>query len=154
YLSLESRQLLLESAVVDAATAAARETRLTVAPTLVYLANDITDGRRSVPYSVVAALDLSMPPPLGPLLPGAAAIRENDIFLVNWLGSDAPWDAQTGEQITLTYFAPEQHGQGQKLSSSFHRKARIPLQGMVDDPDLTPEFPGITDKMSLSDWDP
>src|SRR5438552_6201480 len=64
-------------------------------------------GRQSVPYSVVAAVDPSLPPPFGPLLPGNATLGENDIVLVNWLAKDSPWDEQTGEQITLAYRSEE-----------------------------------------------
>jgi hypothetical protein len=71
YLSLESKQMLLEPAVVEAAQAAAKETGLRTAPTLVYLANTIADAAgNEIPYSVVAALDPTLPPPLGPFLPG------------------------------------------------------------------------------------
>ena len=30
----------------------------------------------------------------------------------------------------------------------------MPLTGASADPDLTPEFPGITDKLTLATWDP
>jgi hypothetical protein len=46
YLSLESRQMLLDPAVAEAALAAAKETGLRAAPTLVYLANRISDGKQ------------------------------------------------------------------------------------------------------------
>src|SRR5207302_7622163 len=70
YVSLESRQMLLEPAVADAAQRAATKTGLRAAPTLVYLANTIADAHGgSIPYSVVAALDASQAAPLGPFLP-------------------------------------------------------------------------------------
>ena len=52
YLSLESHNMLLEPAVVDAALATVKEMGLRAAPTLVYLANRISDGKGDVPYSV------------------------------------------------------------------------------------------------------
>src|SRR5207237_8351630 len=30
----------------------------------------------------------------------------------------------------------------------------VPIRGPADDPDLTPEFPGITDKLGIRDWNP
>jgi len=45
--------------------AAAREQGLLTAPTLVYLANGIREWSRSMPYSVVAALDPGQAAPLG-----------------------------------------------------------------------------------------
>src|SRR5205823_2178440 len=57
YLSLESRQMFLEPAVVTAAKAAATKVGLRSAPTLVYLADRLADAKGEVPYAVVAALD-------------------------------------------------------------------------------------------------
>ncbi len=38
-----------------------------------------------------------------------------------------------------------------KKSSSRFAKS-VPLQGAFDDPDLTPEFKGITDKLDMASW--
>src|SRR5207302_1188874 len=56
-LSVESRQLLIEPALADAVLATAKDLGWPAAPTLVYLANRITEGDASLPYSVVAASD-------------------------------------------------------------------------------------------------
>ena len=55
YVSLETRRLLLEPAVVEAVGG----TKLDAAPTLVYIINNISDapGRLQVPYSIVAGID-------------------------------------------------------------------------------------------------
>lgn len=153
YLSLESKQLLLEPAVAEAAVAAAEDAGLRAAPTLVYLANRISDGKETIPYSVVAALDPGQLPPLGPFLPpGVKKLEDDQIVLADW--KDSSLKAKPGDEITLTYFAPEHQGEPKELTVKFRLAGFVPLEGVAADPDLTPEFPGITDKLSLNEWDP
>lgn len=187
YLSLESRQLLLEPVVEDAALEAAKGARLRTGPTLVYLANSIrpvrsnrsnlalSETQEGIPYSVVAALDPALPPPLG--LPGGKPLNDSEVLLVDW--KDSPIDAGPGDDICFEYFLPE--AQEPDLSSMRHVQStssrgppakgpadalaevrsqlfrvvgRVPLDGGNANPDLTPEFPGITDKLDLRNWNP
>src|SRR5579875_4090223 len=103
YLSLESKQLLLEPFLADAALAAAKESHLRAAPTLVYLANTIAIGSAEIPYSVVAALDPAQLPPLGPFLPaGVTHLADDEIVLADWKASPLP--PKIGAQVTLSFF--------------------------------------------------
>jgi ABC-type antimicrobial peptide transport system permease subunit len=183
YLSLESRQLLLEPAVAAAAGEAARATNLRTAPTLVYLANNIATGDRfvasaaaaldpaptavvkpliptigplQIPYSVVAALDPALPPPLGPFLPdGVNTLADDEVVLIEWDGwKDAGLDLRPNAPIALSYFEPEDQGQLKEVTQVFRLRGVIPLDGAADDPNLTPEFRGITDKLTIRDWKP
>src|SRR5262249_7133811 len=56
YLSLESRQLIVEPFVEPAAKQAAREAGLREAPTFIYLANRIEEGGKELSYMAIAAL--------------------------------------------------------------------------------------------------
>jgi ABC-type lipoprotein release transport system permease subunit len=153
YLSLESPRLLLSKAVADAALLAAKENGLRAAPTLVYLANGISDGKQSIPYSLVAALDPAALPPLGWFLPqGVDRLADDQIVLAEW--PESPLKAKPGDPITLTYFAPEHAGGAKELTATFRLAGLIPLAGRATDADLTPEFPGITDKLSIDQWNP
>jgi ABC-type lipoprotein release transport system permease subunit len=175
YLSLESRQMILDPAVAAAADAAAGDTHLTSARTLVYLANTISDRQASIPYSVVAALDPGLPPPLGPFLPESTLIarempvpkppaprpvppedvkrlRDDQIVLADW--KDSPLHVKPGDRITVTYFEPEEEGRLREKTAAFTLAGFVPLEGAAADPDLAPEFPGITDKLDIRDWDP
>jgi putative ABC transport system permease protein len=153
YLSLESQQLLIEPLLADAALEAAKESRLRTAPTLVYLANTISAGGREIPYSVVAALDPTQPPPLGPFLPaGVKQLADEDVVLADW--KESPLPRKIGEKVTLSFFPPTHQGQPREESAVFRLAGFVPLEGVPGDPDLTPEFPGITDKLSISAWDP
>ncbi len=150
YLTLESEQMLLEPAAVTAADAAATKLGLQSAPTLVYLANSIAHGKESIPYSIVAALDPSLLPPLG--LPGQPNLKDDEILLADW--KDSPIRAQPGDSIQLTYFEPEEQGRLRERTATFRFAGLVPMQGTAADPDLTPEFPGITDKLTIGDWNP
>jgi ABC-type antimicrobial peptide transport system permease subunit len=153
YLSLESRQMLVDGATADAALKAAQQCGLRAAPTLVYLADWIKEQGHSVPYSVVAALDQSLPPPLGPFIPGSdRPLRDDEIVLAEW--EARPVAPLIGAAIALTYLHPEQEGKLAEREAKFKLRATVPLQGPTDDPDLTPEFPGITDKLALAEWNP
>ncbi len=157
YISLESRQMLLEPAVGGAAQKAAQESGLRAAPTLVYLANTIKaagpDGGDDIPYSIVAALDPAEKPPLGPFLPpGVESLKDSEIVLANW--KESPLKLTPGDKVTLKYFEPVEGGQLKEKTATFRLAGLVPMQGPADDPDLTPEFPGITDKLNIADWDP
>ncbi|HEY8506176.1 MAG TPA: ABC transporter permease, partial [Gemmataceae bacterium] len=130
YFSLESRQLLLEPSVVRTARATARQMGMDSAETLVYLANRIVQGKpplpdprknrkNEVPYSIVAALDPSKPPPLGPFLPeGVKELADDEIVLAAW--DESPLKgAEPGAPITLVYFEPEIEGRIEETSETF-----------------------------------
>lgn len=153
YLSLESSRLLLEPFLAEAALEAAKESGLRAAPTLVYLANTIAAGNAAIPYSVVAALDPAQPPPLGPFLPaGVTQLADEEIVLADW--NESPLPRKLGEKVTLTFFPPTHQGELHEERAVFRLAGFVPLHGVAGDPDLTPEFPGITDKLSLTEWDP
>ena len=153
FLTLESRQLMIEPAVASAALAAAKDANLTPGPTLVYLVDTLAHGKEEAPYVVVAALDPAAPPPLGPFLPpGVSALKDDEIVLADWKGS--PITAKPGDTITLSYYPPEEHGEAKLLTHEFKLAGTIPMSGPADDPGLTPEFPGVTDKVSIRQWDP
>jgi ABC-type lipoprotein release transport system permease subunit len=149
YLSLESRELLLESAVAEAALGAAKEVNLRSAPTLVYLARIDVAGRRIA--GVIAALDPALPPPLGFLPRDKNPLTDNKILLVDWGWRGSP--PRTGSAVTLTYKPAEHQGPSPDRHAKLTLAADpIPLVGLTANPHLTPEFPGITDKDSTSDW--
>ena len=151
YLSLESRQLLLDSETVRAALAAAARMQLRAAPTLVYLADSLTDGEQKTSYALVAALDPSQDWPLGPFLPpGVNRLADQDIVISQAAGPILP--GRIGDSIKLAYYDPE--NENELLTKKFRLAGFLPLEGAVDDPFLTPEFPGITDRTTIDQWNP
>jgi hypothetical protein len=153
YFSLESTQLVLPESVVQIGLDAAKTANLRAGQTLVYLANSISDGNESIPYSIVAALDPTLPPPLGPFLPsGVTSLANDEIILVDW--DQLPLKVQPGASILLTYFTPEEVGEPEERTMDFRVRGVLPLKGVADDPQITPAFPGITDKLTLQSWNP
>jgi ABC-type antimicrobial peptide transport system permease subunit len=148
YLSLESQQMFLEPAVVRAAHETVekihqqgehvvKEQRI-----LVYLADSITDGKKEMPYAVVAAVDKGLVP---------SDLGANEIVLAAW--PQSPLQSKPGDWVTVEYYHPDARGQLHKLSQEFKVRDFVPLEGRADDPDYTPEFPGITDKLDMAGWD-
>jgi putative ABC transport system permease protein len=150
-------------------------------PVMTYLANDIgrfsaegaaPDGKQGVPFSMVSAVDFdaSFAPlsavtgePIGPL-------QENEIVLNEWAANDL--GVVTGDLIRLTYFLPETaHGKTEEsfvdlklkdiaalTTPSRAASRRRPAEydqppTLINDPDLTPEVPGVTDQESIENWD-
>jgi putative ABC transport system permease protein len=181
YISLGSRQAILEETVADAAARVAKRMSLRPAPTLVYLVNNIAEERQQLgaavaalaptpvplarpgilyygalqaPYSIVAALDPALPAPLGPFLPpDKKSLQDDEIVLVDWPGwEQAGMGLRPNERVAVTYYQPDDQGNLREQTASFRLAGTIPLQGAASDPDLTPEFPGITDKPDMEKW--
>jgi ABC-type antimicrobial peptide transport system permease subunit len=148
-ITIESRRLILEPAVVEAARKAADETGCHFAPTFVYLANGIAANGAEIPYSVVAAIDPSDSSSLNPV---RVPFTDDEIVLVRW--KESPLEVNPGDDVTLTFFKPELEGRVEEAKKTFRLRTIIPLEGAAADPDLVPEFPGITDKLTISQWDP
>ena len=145
YLSLQSQQMFLEPAVVDAAR---KIPNVDWKPILVYLADTIAVAHdpeikkkvskgNEVPYAIIAGTHRG----LGP----------KDIALATW-----PKDrlhAKVGDVVGVTYYSPDDQGQLHKKVESFRVTRIFPIKGEEDDPDLTPQFPGITDQADMKNWE-
>jgi ABC-type antimicrobial peptide transport system permease subunit len=83
---------------------------------------------------------------------GKPPLKDGEILLVDW--AKTPLAAKPGDEIKLVYFPPVHEGQLKEAGDSFKLKALIPLRGPALDPDITPDFPGITDKLDIKDWNP
>lgn len=149
YVSVESRRLLLEPSAVQAAQRAAADLDCLAAPTLTYLANTISGPGGEIPYSVVAGIDPSLPAGANP---AGVAFNDDEIVLGDW--ADSPIKAKPGDSIQVRYFKPEVEGKIEELTATFKLKAIVPLRGKGAGPTLVPEFPGITDKLEVKNWDP
>jgi len=132
YLSLQSEQMFLEPAVIEAARKASAGH-----PVLVYLADTIAIGKNEVPYAIIAGVKDG----LGP----------NEIAIATW-----PKDqlrAKVGDKALVTYYVPDDQGHLHKKQESFSVARIFALRGEYDDPDLTPQFHGITDQADMKNWE-
>lgn len=162
YLSIESEQLVLDPGVVGAIEKATTELGLRHERTFAYLANAISAGtepvlgknpgdpNKLIPYSVVAALDQA-PAPLAPFPPFPTPLADDEIILTDWAESPLK-NLKPGDPVTIAYFKPEMEAVVEEAFATFRLREFIPLTGPADDPNLTPPFPGITDKLKISDW--
>ena len=147
-LQMDTLSGTLPPALASIATHIARDSGLTVLPVLTYLANAIHARGRSVPYSLAAALPLdALPLPRTP-----APLPANPIVLNDWTARDL--GVRPGDTITLDYYVWKDDGRLVTESSGFTLAAITPIAGLAADRHLTPEYPGITDASSVSDWDP
>ncbi len=120
---------------------------------LTWLANRMTSGERSVPYSLVAGL--------GPAAAGDSALAT---MLVDG-GAGAPpivlndWTARelgvsVGAPLDLEYYRWADEGRLVTERTTFRVAGIVPIAGIAADRRLSPAYPGITNAESVGDWDP
>lgn len=176
--SLEHDSKVISDSLFLTANKAASDLSLPVTPLLSYLANSINSGERSIPYSLVTALDedsfgelikggktagaglaTARPPNVAtkdgkgqPLSLQSSAEPESPIILNEWAARDL--DAELGDVISLEYYLWHEDGRLETTTASFSLKAIVPFKGLAADRNLVPEYPGITGSEDLSEWDP
>ena len=126
-------------------------------PAFTYLANAIACGKRETPYSTITAVDFADRPPLGPMLAPdgkpVPPLSDGQIAINTWAAEDL--DAKLGDTIRVRYFEPESTaGTVREQSVELRLAAIVQLAGAAADPDFTPEVPGVTDQLSIADWNP
>lgn len=142
YSTLESESMVLRPAAVQAAMAASAELGLRAEPMIIYIADSLSDGSGEISYAVLAA----PPPPL------AWPLADDEILLADWL--ESPLRGKPGSQITLRYFSPEVTSGQVDGEATFRLKGRVALTGTAADPFIVPDVPGVTDELTLREWDP
>lgn len=154
YVSIESDRLVLDTPMVNAIENAAQSLGLRSERATAYLANAILAKGKEIPYSIVASLNPNAASPLGPFLPARkTSLADDEIVLVDWPESPVKGLA-IGDPVTLKFFKPEIEGGADETTATFRFAGLIPLSGVAADPNLTPPFAGITDKLNVRDWKP
>lgn len=139
---LSSDRVFIDPALADALTRAVPAAQ----PVLSYLVNEFRAGDRTTPYSIAAATT----PAAAPFLPPNLGAR--DIVLNDWLARDL--SARPGDEVRLTFFQSDAAGALVETSESFRVHSIVPLQGLAADSAWMPNFPGMSDAKTTSDWDP
>ena len=161
YLSLESAQMVMDPAAVDAARVAAEEADLRAEIHSIYLANSLDliengETTASVPYSVVAGVNPRAAPPLGPLPmtdgEEPPELGRNDILLNEWAAERLSTSA--GSTIRMSYYVWTERGQLETRSRELTLRGVVKMQGPAIDTGLIPEYEGVTDAATMADWDP
>ncbi len=164
YVLVESENSILDAATLTAVEKAAEKIGARSERTLSYLANAIykgtehianTDRETKTPmtgYAIVSVVDPSAPAPLGPFLPpGVADLKDDEIALLDWPESPLP-KLNKGDPVTLAFFKPEMEASIQEEWRTFKFAGYVPFGGAAADPNLTPPFPGVTDKPKIKQW--
>lgn len=140
---------VLPDAVVSAATSSVTASAIT--PLMTWLANRMSVGDRSVPYSLVSAI--------GPTADGDAAMAallraggDPPIVLNDWAARDL--HATAGEPLEIEYYRWTDAGSLTTERATFRVAGVVPMRGLGADRRLTPNYPGITSAASVADWDP
>ncbi len=156
-LSLESRSALVPPPAVEVALRAAAAEGFVGWRVLTYLASELRAGRFAVPYSLIAAVPdrtyealraqstakgRKSTPPAGP----------SGLLLNEWVAREL--QATLGDTVQVEYPVWLEEGRLEVRTAAFRLDGIVPLRGLAADPDLTPAFPGISDSLHLSDWDP
>jgi putative ABC transport system permease protein len=154
YVQCTSDRMLLEPAAVAAAEKAFAADHPQAIFT--YLANTISAGGKEIPYSTITAIDFVAEPPLGPFADRdgktVAALKDDEIALNTWAVEDL--GVGVGDNVEITYFEPEStHGHVRESKVTLRLAAIVDLKGLAADPDLTPQMPGVTDRLAIGDWD-
>ena len=174
YYTLSTDRLVLSSEIVKVVLAAFPNAK----PVFAYLANDIrlSDQPAGIPFSTVAAIDIddqfSLVDVAGDRIDSLA---NGEVVLNEWAARDL--NAKVGDSVQLKYFEPETTHGSQVESSVDLRVASIAklaepdhsfaIRGrevipakyktqtptLANDPELTPEVPGLTDAASIEAWD-
>ena len=149
-ISLESDSKILNEHIITAANDAAKNLSLRTVPVLSYLANSISTGERSTPYSLVTALDDET---LAKLAKPAAQTSSNPPIILNdWTARDL--NVKPGDTVSLEYYLWHENGRLETKKADFQLAAVVPIAGLAADRDLVPEYPGITESEDMSAWDP
>ncbi|MBL8187270.1 MAG: ABC transporter permease, partial [Acidobacteria bacterium] len=138
---------------------------------LTYLANSIRLGDKEIPYSLITAVDEinlhrlpgqtqdALSKRIHESIPGG--IENNDpsdfdlppkLFLNDWAARNL--GAKPGDELTFEYYVWKEEGRLDTGQAKFKVEAIVPMTGLAADRNLAPEYPGISDAKTFSDWDP
>ncbi len=157
YFVVESSRFVLKPFEVAAVEKVAQSLKMRSQFALTHLANRLSIGERSVPYSTVAAITPINQKPLPELqladngLP-APPIKADQIYLNEWTARELA--AETGDLVTVTYYEVGPRDELLTRTVELRTSAPVAMRGMGTDSLLTPEYPGIHEAEDMARWDP
>ena len=121
------------------------------------MANTIAVGDREIPYSTATAIDFSATPPLGPFISTDGKTLpplQADEIALNACAAEH-LHAKVGDTVRIAFFEPESiDGQVREKTVSLRLAAIVRLSDAANDRALTPPVKGITDKLTMANWNP
>ena len=109
---------------------------------ITYLVNGISTKTLTTPYSFISGV--SNPEHYSDL-------KANEIIVNDWLASDL--DLQIGDSIQLKYYTIGAYRSLQEDSTFFQVAGIEKTQGEIFHKELMPDFPGLSDANSCSEWE-
>jgi len=138
-LEIRSRRVFIDEALGEAAISAGERT----VGILTYFVNELRVGDKATPYSMVTAMGT------GDIVP--PEMKGDEILINQWLADDL--GAKTGETIELRYYVLTSMRKLQEQTISFRIRAILPMEEPAVDPELMPDFPGLSGVDNCRDWD-
>jgi putative ABC transport system permease protein len=151
-LVVESRTGILADPLQSAAIEAGQTVGLQSIPVFTYLATAIRKGDRQIPYSLVTATNLGSVGVVVSDAPAVSGSGDRRIVLNDWAAREL--NASPGDRLELDYFLWDAASGLTAHSAAFELAGVVPIAGFAADRRLAPQYPGITEANSLSDWDP
>ncbi len=153
---LESREMLISPSLERAVLRASEDLGATVQPVLTYLANRISSEKRSIPYSMVSAIDLERDVLRNRLqvVSGLALTELNgdEILLNEWAARELK--VAVDDEIALTFYVADWQETLTVRSATFRLKGIVSMEGLAVDETLTPEISGVHDAEDMASWNP
>jgi putative ABC transport system permease protein len=140
-LQIRSNRVFIDDSLAEAAMKADSN----AVGILTYFVNELRLGDKATPYSMVAAIGLG-----GSFVP--MDMQDNEILINQWLADDL--GARVGDSLELTYFVLGPTRKLQQQSSRFRVRQILPMENPAVDPELMPDFPGLSDVKNCRDWKP
>jgi ABC-type antimicrobial peptide transport system permease subunit len=140
-LELRTSQIFLDDSIVDAALMTGQEPY----GILTSFVNEIRCGDTTVPYSTISGIGGKAGTSL------LSGLKEDEIVLNEWLADELK--ADEGDLIQLTYFQITPTRRLVEETASFVVRQIVPMMGSFADPTLMPDYPGLTEADSCSNWD-
>jgi putative ABC transport system permease protein len=149
-LSIEHESKMVSNSLDAAVRQAAKSLSMRPTGVFSYLANSINFGQKSIPYSLVTAIDQDA---FSQLVPNPPSNTDPPPIILNeWAANDL--GVRKSDKVTLDYYLWHESGRLETKTATFQLAGIVPISGLAADRDLVPEYPGITGSENLSDWDP
>lgn len=143
---INSRSTFIEPPVLEAARKIAGETQAPLREVSVYLINDVvvSGTGKAIHYAIAAGLSD----------PGETKPGDGEVAVNEWTAQQL--GIKPGDMLTFSYYQRQAGGGELKVvrSEPLRVIAVLPMGGLGADPSLTPDYKGLTDADSVSDWDP
>jgi ABC-type antimicrobial peptide transport system permease subunit len=133
YFEINSERVFIDKSLSNALTTSSTEEVLT------YLVNNISLKTQSTPYSFVSGLS------------SAEFKYPNGAFINQWTANDL--QARPGDTLNLTYYVIGDMRQLSEENTTVIVEGILPDRGDIFQPSLMPDFPGLANAESCSQWE-